>query len=91
MTENNYTPFSKSSSLISTDIQQYIPGEANTTTQSYQCNTPKTHCYVCGTGWGEGYWKHCWCKPNTVPIGDGLGVMIVMVIAYSVLKYLKRL
>jgi len=47
-----------------------------------------THCYVCGKDWGWGYWKHCHC--NSVPIGDGIIPMTILLLFYSMYKYFKK-
>lgn len=81
-------PFSSSQDLVINDINQYVPGEVSI--QTYTCSTPRTHCYVCGEGWGFGYWKHCWCKPNQVPIGDGMLVLLTFSIIYVLIKKFKK-
>ena len=86
---DTYVPFSQPVEYISNDIQQYTPGEVNTTTQSYSCPTYYTHCYVCGHGHGWGHCKHCGCKPNTVPVGDGILILIALAMVYVLFKKFK--
>ena len=91
MTNEPYVPFSdlqaqpaQSSSI--TDIEEYKPANAQSNIQN--CNPVLTHCYICGAGWGYGYWKHCGC--NTVPAGDGLFPLTICVTIYLLYKYFKR-
>ena len=82
--EDTYVPFSS-------DIQPYVPGEVNPvySPSSYSCLPVKTHCYVCGKGWGYGYGKHCWCKPDQVPVGEGNITLGILLILYCIYKYAK--
>lgn len=90
MTETTYVPFSDLQSQPEqlstiTTIEPYSPANAQATTQ---CNPVFTHCYVCGKGWGYGYWKHCGC--NTVPVGDGTLLLAMFLTVYALFKYFKR-
>ena len=84
---SNYIPFNEPEySVIPQDITPYNPQELP---QMQQSNCIQlTHCYVCGTGWGYGYWKHCGC--NTVPAGDGLFSLTICATIYLLYKYFKR-
>jgi len=84
---SDYIPFSEPEYSVGTqDIIPYNPQEFQQVQQS-NC-IKQTHCYVCGKGWGYGYWKHCKC--NSVPIGDGIIPITILLLAYSLYKYLKK-
>ena len=84
---SDYVPFSEPEySVVPQDIKPYNPQELP---QMQQSNCIRhTHCYVCGKGWGWGYWKHCHC--NTVPIGDGIIPITILLLAYSLYKYFNK-
>ena len=84
---SDYIPFSEPEySVIPQDITPYNPQELPQIQQS-NC-IQYTHCYVCGKDWSWGYWKHCRC--NSVPIGDGIIPMIILLLVYSLYKYFKK-
>ena len=84
---SDYVPFSEPEySVVPQDITPYNPQEFQQMQQS-NC-IRQTHCYICGKGCSRGYWKHCHC--NTVPIGDGIIPITILLLAYSLYKYFKK-
>ena len=87
----NYVPFSELQTRpeqvsVVTDITEYKPGNSLPAVQN--CHPVLTHCYVCGTGWNYGYWKHCGC--NTVPVGDGGLPLGVLIVVYLLWRWTKK-
>lgn len=85
---SDYVPFSEPEySVVPQDITPYNPQELP---QIQQSNCIKyTHCYACGKDWRcSPYWKRCHC--NSVPIGDGIITMTILLLVYSMYKYFKK-